>query len=77
MSTETVEFSHLIISLAQSVKEGLGEEGTEKPQNKPMAKYSLETLQMLKVKTQGNLTESELKLLEALLDEFSGKFEAS
>ena len=29
MSTESVEFSHLVISLAQSIKEGLGKEGKE------------------------------------------------
>jgi hypothetical protein len=36
-----------------------------------MAQYSLGALQMLKNKTNGNLTEAEQKLLDALLSEFS------
>jgi hypothetical protein len=70
MSTESVEFSHLVISLAQSIKEGLGKEDELHP-NIPMAQYSLGALQMLKNKTNGNLTEAEQKLLDALLSEFS------
>ena len=70
MSTESVEFSHLVISLAQSIKEGLGKEEQLHP-NIPMAQYSLGALNMLKQKTSGNLTDAEQKLLEALLDEFS------
>ncbi len=79
MSTN-VEFSHLVISLAQGVKLGLGEvenpetESVEKDLN--MAKYSLETLRMLKEKTRGNLNEDEQKLIDALLTEFASKFDA-
>ena len=78
MSTN-VEFSHLVISLAQGVKLGLGEvtnpdtEAVEKDLN--MAKYSLETLRMLKEKTRGNLNEDEQKLIDALLTEFASKFD--
>ena len=76
-----VEFSHLVISLAQGVKLGLGEvtnpetETVEEDHN--MAKYSLETLRMLKEKTRGNLNEDEQKLIDALLTEFASKFETS
>ena len=70
MSIETVELSHLLISLAQSIKEGLGKEGDPHP-NIPMAQYSLGMLHMVKNKTQGNRTEEEEKLLDALLQEFS------
>ena len=70
MSIETVELSHLLISLAQSIKEGLGKEGVPHP-NIPMAQYSLGMLHMVKQKTQGNRTEDEEKLLDALLQEFS------
>lgn len=66
MSVETVEFSHLVISLAQSIKESIGGESA----NIPMAQYSLGALHMLKSKTQGNLTEEEQKLIDALLEEF-------
>ena len=52
MSIETVELSHLLISLAQSIKEGLGKEGEPHP-NIPMAQYSLGMLHMVKNKTQG------------------------
>ena len=68
MSSNTVEFSHFIISLAQNVKEGFTE-GTDSPQ-KTMAEYSLGVLKMLQSKTQGNLSDAEQKLLQALLDEF-------
>ena len=67
MSIESVEFSHLVISLAQSITESLGSEG----KNISMAQYSLGTLHMLKNKTKGNLTEEEIKLIDALLEEFS------
>lgn len=70
MSIETVELSHLLISLAQSIKEGLGKEGESHP-DIPMAQYSLGMLHMVKHKTQGNRTEEEEKLLDALLQEFS------
>ena len=70
MSIETVELSHLLISLAQSIKEGLGKEGDLHP-NIPMAQYSLGMLHMVKLKPEGNRTEAEEKLLDALLQEFS------
>ena len=81
MSANDVEFSHLVISLAQGVKLGLGEvtnpetEQAEKDLN--MAKYSLGTLRMLKEKTRGNLNEDEQKLIEALLSEFAAKLDGS
>ena len=76
-----VEFSHLVISLAQGVKLGLGEvtnpdvETSEKDID--MANYSLGTLRMLKEKTRGNLNEDEQELIDALLNEFASKFDAS
>ena len=80
MSTN-VEFSHLVISLAQGVKLGLGEvtnpETEEAEKDINMAKYSLGTLQMLKEKTLGNLNEDEQKLIDALLNEFASKLEVS
>ena len=69
MSSNHVEFSHFIISLAQNVKEGLSK-GEETPQKK-MAEYSLGVLQMLNTKTEGNLNSDEQKLLQALLEEFA------
>ena len=80
MSANDVEFSHLVISLAQGVKLGLGEVSgpeTDEPQkNINMAKYSLGTLRMLKEKTEGNLNEDEQKLIDALLNEFAAKLDA-
>ena len=70
MSIESVELSHLLISLAQSIKEGLGKKEASHS-SIAMAQYSLGTLHMIKVKTQGNRTQEEEKLLEALLQEFS------
>ena len=67
--SEKVEFSHFIISLAQSIKEGLSADAKEA--NRTMAHYSLKTLEMLKIKTKGNLSGEEEKLLEAILKEFN------
>ena len=66
--SEKVEFSHFVISLAQSIKEGLSTEAQES--SRAMAHYSLKTLEMLKIKTKGNLTSEEESLLDAVLKEF-------
>lgn len=81
MNANDVEFSHLVISLAQGVKVGLGEipetNEAQKDINLDMAKYSLGALRMLKEKTQGNLNEDEQKLIDALLNEFSSMLEGA
>ena len=81
MNANDVEFSHLVISLAQGVKVGLGEvpetNEAQKNTNLDMAKYSLGALRMLKEKTQGNLNEDEQKLIDALLNEFSSMLESA
>ena len=66
MSIETVELSHLLISLAQSIKEGLGKEGEPHP-NIPMAQYSLGMLHMVKHK---NGSISLIRTLERFLGYF-------
>ena len=79
MSDAGVEFSHFVISLAQGVMVGLGEvpdpETRKTHLNLPMANHSLAVLQMLKIKTVGNLSADEQKLIDALLKDLTEKLE--
>jgi hypothetical protein len=66
-----VNFSTLIVSLSTEILFHLGElphpASGEKKKDLPLAKHAIDTLAMLKEKTQGNLTEDEQKLLEGML----------
>ncbi len=66
-----VNFSTFIVSLSTEVLFHLGEfphpVSGEKQKDLPMAKHAIDTLAMLKEKTQGNLSEEEGKLLEGML----------
>jgi hypothetical protein len=66
-----VNFSTLIVSLSTEVLFHLGEfphpVTGEKKKDLPLAKHAIDTLAMLKEKTQGNLTEEEHKLIEGML----------
>ena len=76
-----VDFSHFVISLAQGIMVGLGEipdpETRTANHNLAMAKHSFGALQMLHRKTQGNLTDKEKSLIEALIKDISEKIEAA
>ena len=73
-----VTFSTFIISLASSALVHLGEVpnpetgGTEI--NLPLAKHSIDVLEMLRAKTENGLEEQERKLLESILYELRMKF---
>ncbi|KAF5081978.1 MULTISPECIES: DUF1844 domain-containing protein [Desulfovibrio] len=73
-----VTFSTFIISLASSALVHLGEVpnpetgGTET--NLPLAKHSIDVLEMLRAKTENGLEEQEQKLLESILYELRMKF---
>ena len=73
-----VTFSTFIISLASSALVHLGEVpnpetgGTET--NLPLAKHSIDVLEMLRAKTENGLEEQERKLLESILYELRMKF---
>jgi hypothetical protein len=66
-----VNFSTFIVSLSTEVLFHLGEfphpVSGEKKKDLVMAKHVIDTLSMLKEKTQGNLTEDEQKLMEGML----------
>lgn len=79
--TPPVNFSQLVVTFAQSALIALGEvpnPETNKPEPNPgAARYSLQMLQMLKTKTEGNLDEQETQLIETLINEISEKLGSS
>jgi hypothetical protein len=69
-----VDFSSFCLSLGTSALYHLGvvpdpETGRSGPANLPVARQTIDSLEMLREKTQGNLAEDETKLLEGLLYE--------
>ncbi len=72
-TAETGTFSSLVLSMAAAALAYLGRTvvpGAEKPEvNLPLAQQTIDTLAMLKVKTEGNRTEDETRLLDQLLTE--------
>ena len=73
-----VNFSSFLISLSSSVLLNLGEIADpvsgKKTQNMELAKQSIDIINMLKDKTNGNLEEEEKKLLESLLYDLKMRF---
>ncbi|MBW2541894.1 MAG: DUF1844 domain-containing protein [Deltaproteobacteria bacterium] len=76
-----IDFSTFVLSLGTTALYQLGqigdpEEGAEKRRepNLPIAKQTIDTLEMLTEKTRGNLTDTESKLLESILYELHMKF---
>jgi len=71
-------FSTLILSLSTSVLVSLGELPdplkNEKTKNLPLAKQTIGIIEMLKEKTQGNLTEEEDRLISNLLFDLRLKY---
>ena len=66
-----VNFSSLILSLSSSALLHIGEIADpytgEKKKDLALAKHSVDTIAMLKEKTEGNLSEEEQKLLDSVL----------
>jgi hypothetical protein len=67
-----VDFSTFVLSLATAALYQLGalpnpESGASVEADPLVARQTLETLEMLREKTQGNLTEEERKLIDSLL----------
>jgi hypothetical protein len=74
-----IDFSTLILSLSTSAlyQMGLvdGPEGA--PREAPdlmLARQAIDTLKMIRTKTEGNLDEAELKLIDSLLYELHSRF---
>lgn len=67
------DFSFFISTLALQVSIALGEIANpvtnEKKEDLAQAKFIIDTLEVLQVKTKGNLTDNEMKLLENILYE--------
>ena len=76
----TVDFSSLCLSLGTSALYHLGtvgdpETGAKAPApNLPLARQTIEILEMLQTKTQGNLEAEEARLLEGLLYQLRMRF---
>ena len=76
-----IDFSTFVLSLGTTALYQLGEigesnsaaEGPVEP-NLPIARQTIDTLEMLTEKTHGNLTDTESKLLESILYELHLKF---
>ncbi|MBI5286338.1 MAG: DUF1844 domain-containing protein [Deltaproteobacteria bacterium] len=66
-----IDFSTFILSLSASALMHLGElpdpVTQKKEKNLPLAKHTIDTIDMLKTKTQGNLSEDEKRLLDHIL----------
>lgn len=75
--TPPVQFSQLVVSLASSALVHLGElpnpETRQASVDLPLARHSIEVLEMLRTKTRGNLDEEEGKLLDAVLTDLHQK----
>lgn len=71
-------FSMLVMSIASTALMELGLVPTEssetKTPNKEMAKFNIDLLLMLQVKTRGNLTADEARFLEDLIKDLQLKF---
>jgi hypothetical protein len=76
-----IDFSTFVLSLGTTALYQLGqirdsEGGTKEPveANLPIARQTIDTLEMLTEKTRGNLTDTESKLLESILYELHMRF---
>jgi len=71
-------FTSLIFSLSSSALFHFGEipdpTTGEKKEDLPIAKHAIDTIAMLKEKTQGNLTEEEQKFIESVLTDLKWRF---
>ena len=73
-----VNFSSLILSLSSSALLHIGEIADpytgEKKKDLALAKHSIDTIALLKEKTEGNLSEEEQKLLESVLTDLRWRY---
>ena len=73
-----VNFNSLIFSLSSSALLHIGEIGDpntgEKKKDLPLAKHAIDTVAMLKEKTEGNLTEEEAKFVDMILTDLRWRY---
>lgn len=71
-------FSILTMSIASSAVMAMGlapdKDGGDGQVDKPMARFNIDLLIMLKEKTKGNLTEEENRFVESLISDLQIKF---
>lgn len=79
-ATAPIDFSTFVLSLGTSALYQLDQVGDSKSgaptgePNRPLARQTIDTLEMLSEKTRGNLDSGEAKLLESILYELHMKF---
>lgn len=73
-----VNFSSLIFSLSSSALFHIGEiadpQTGEKKKDLPLAKHAIDTIAMLKEKTEGNRTDEETKFVESILTDLRWRY---
>ncbi|MBX2800424.1 MAG: DUF1844 domain-containing protein [Myxococcales bacterium] len=69
----TINFSSFVVSLAQQAMNALGEGPTDAV-DLGLAKQTIDLIGLLKDKTEGNLDDEEVKLMEAILYETRMKY---
>lgn len=73
-----IDFSTFVLSLAASAMLHMGRapeiSGEKVEKNLPIARQTIDTLEMLQTKTRGNLDEEEMKLLQSVLYELRMEF---
>lgn len=73
-----VTFNSLIFSLSSSAFFHLGEiadpQTGKRERDLPLAKHAIDTIDLLKEKTNGNLTEDEQKFINAILDDLKWRY---
>ena len=73
-----VNFNSLIFSLSSSVLLHIGEIADpntgEKKKDLPLAKHAIDTIALLKEKTEGNLTEEEGKFIDTILTDLRWRY---
>ena len=73
-----VNFTSLVFSLSSSALMHIGEiadpQTGEKKKDLPLAKHAIDTLSMLKEKTEGNLSDEEQKFMESVLMDLKWRY---
>jgi len=74
-----IDFSTFVLSLSTSALVQMGlvddpETGQPRPSEPELARQTIDTLEMLREKTRGNLSDDEVKLFDSLLYELRMRF---
>jgi hypothetical protein len=78
--TPSIDFNTFVLSLSASALVDLGAvevSGVVAEKNLPLARHTIDCLELLEVKTAGNLTGEEERLLSQVLDDLREKYAAA